>query len=235
MKRIIQREWLDDLPVEDPGAVGSRRDLQKLNRIMNHAGSLRRLLESGLRGRMPRRLIELGAGDGTLLLQLARQVAPQWPRVEAALVDGRNAVTDETLAAFAALGWRVEVVTSDVFDWLKKPGELADATFCNLFLHHFSNKDLAEIFHLTSARTRLFAACEPRRSPLPLFFSRLVRFIGCNAVTQHDAPVSVRAGFAGQELSSLWPRQLPWRTHEHRAGLFTHTFSAEHAHDHART
>jgi SAM-dependent methyltransferase len=230
MERVIKRELLDDLPVGDPGAIGSRRDLQKLNRIMNHAGSLRGVLESGLHGRLPRRIVELGAGDGTLLLQLARRLSPRWPRVEATLVDGKNAVTDETLAAFAVLGWRVEVVTADVFDWLKKRDEPADAMICNLFLHHFSDKDLAEMLRLASTRSRLFAACEPRRACLPLFFSKLVWFIGCNAVTRHDAVASVCAGFTGQELSSLWPRNTPWRLREKRARWFTHIFSAEQVH-----
>lgn len=230
MERVIEHELLDDLPVDDPGAVGSRRDLQKLNRIMNHAGSLSRMLESGLHGRLPRRIVELGAGDGTLLLQLARHFSRHWQRIEATLVDGKNAVTDDTLAAFAALGWRVEVVTSDVFDWLKKRDEPADAMICNLFLHHFSDKDLAEMLRLASARSRLFAACEPRRAGFPLLFSKLVWFIGCNAVTRHDAVASVRAGFTGQELSSLWPRNTRWRLREKRAGWFTHMFSAVQMH-----
>ena len=45
--------------------------------------------------------------------------------------------------------------------------------------------------------TRVFIAVEPRRSGRGLFFSRLLWLIGCNQVTRHDAPVSVRAGFAG--------------------------------------
>ncbi len=226
MKRVIEREWLDDLPVENSGAAGSRRDLQRLNRIMDHEGILRSLLESGLRERVPRRIVELGAGDGTLLLKMAGHFSRRWPRVEATLVDGKNSVTDETQAAFVALGWRVEVVTADVFDWLKKD-EPADAMICNLFLHHFSEKEQEEMLRLASARTRLFAACEPRRAAMPLLFSRLVWFIGCNAVTRHDAVASVRAGFAGRDLSALWPRQSQWRLREHRAGWFSHAFSAE--------
>jgi hypothetical protein len=99
--------------------------------------------------------------------------------------------------------------------------------FANLFLHHFSALQLSEMFRLASQRTQLFAACEPLRASLPLTFSRLVGLIGCNAVTRHDAVLSVRAGFAGDELSSLWPASKEWRLHERRAQLFTHTFLAE--------
>jgi hypothetical protein len=34
---------------------------------------------------------------------------------------------------------------------------------------------------------------------------KLLWLIGCNAVTRHDAAVSMRAGFIRQELSALWP------------------------------
>jgi len=227
MKRLIETEWLDELPADDAGAAGSRRDLQRLNRIMGHAGILRDLLEAGMRRRAPRRIVELGTGDGTLMLQLAGHFSRCWPRVEVVLVDRKNAVTDETQAGFAALGWPVETVTTDIFDWLKKPSDPADVMIINLFLHHFSEEELARMFRLAAARTRLFAACEPRRAVLPLTFSRLVGFIGCNAVTRHDAVLSVRAGFAGRELSALWPSQPQWRLQERSAGWFSHVFSAE--------
>jgi hypothetical protein len=51
--------------------------------------------------------------------------------------------------------------------------------------------------------------------------------IGCNGVTQYDARVSVRAGFAGNELSALWPASGDWRLTERPAGLFSHLFVAQ--------
>jgi hypothetical protein len=85
---------------------------------------------------------------------------------------------------------------------------------------------LSRLLALAAARTDVFAACEPRRAQLPLAFSRMVGFIGCNSVTRHDAVVSVRAGFAGNELSALWPTRPEWRLRERGAGFFTHTFLA---------
>jgi hypothetical protein len=74
--------------------------------------------------------------------------------------------------------------------------------------------------------TRLFIACEPRRSAPALAASRLVGLIGCNGVTRHDAVASVRAGFTGSELSALWPAGPGWKLHEGAAGLFSHRFMA---------
>jgi hypothetical protein len=50
--------------------------------------------------------------------------------------------------------------------------------------------------------------------------------IGCNSVTQHDAPISVRAGFSGDELSALWPDKQNWWLTEQRVGAFSHLFIA---------
>jgi hypothetical protein len=50
--------------------------------------------------------------------------------------------------------------------------------------------------------------------------------LGCNAVTCHDATVSVRAGFSGRDLSVLWPPSADWELSESRAGLFSHLLVA---------
>jgi hypothetical protein len=40
---------------------------------------------------------------------------------------------------------------------------------------------------------------------------------------------SARAGFAGSELSALWPREGHWRLYEHPAAVFSHCFAARRA------
>ena len=97
----------------------------------------------------------------------------------------------------------------------------------NLFLHHFPEAQLAELLRAAARLARVFIAVEPRRSARVLFFSRLLGLIGCNQVTRHDAPISVRAGFAGHELSRLWPAGQGWSLQERPAGWFSHLFIAQ--------
>lgn len=232
MQREVEPELLDDLPPADPGAVGSRADLRRLNSLMGHAGILshacrHELVETSVRTR-PLRLVELGAGDGTLLLQLARCWSALGVTAEVTLLDRQNVVSAETRRAFATLNWSVNSVAADVFTWLQQPAAIVDVMLANLFLHHFPEKPLRALLRLAAARTNLFIACEPRRSARALMASRLLGFIGCNDVTQHDAVVSVRAGFAGHEISTLWPPVPGWRLSEQRAGRFSHCFVAQH-------
>src|SRR3989442_156554 len=78
------------------------------------------------------------------------------------------------------------------------------------------------------ARTRLFIACEPRRSQAALLASRALGLLGCGRETRHDAVVSVRAGFQGRELSAAWPIITGWELEERPSGPFGHLFMARH-------
>jgi Methyltransferase domain len=226
MKRIVETEWLDKLPANDPGALGSRRDIKRLNWVMGNAGILSRLLRPETR--QPRRIVEIGAGDGLFMLRLAKYLSPTWKKMEVVLVDDKPAFVEEARRGLHALGWTVEPVVADVFDWLKRPtNKTADVMVANLFLHQFSDTQLTEMLALAAAQTKLFAACEPRRGLSNLFMSQIVGFIGCNAVSRHDAPVSVRAGFTGQELSARWPANGKWRLKEQPRQFFNQTFLAE--------
>ncbi len=224
--RLVQPEWLDELPPEDPRAAGSRRDLERLNAWMGHAAIVsRQLLRLGRR-EAPPSFVELGAGDGRFLLSVARRLSRAGFGARALLVDKQPVALHDVAAAFSTLGWHIEGLEADV---LKLPGDAwqaGAAAVANLFLHHFTNDALARLFERLAPQLRALIAVEPRRSRFALLASRLVALIGCNRVTRHDAPISVRAGFAGLELSSLWPRDSRWTLEERRAGCFSHLFVA---------
>ena len=217
--RRLEPEWLDELPEHDARAQRSRRDLRRVNRIMGNA----RIVASCLPPRMAR-MAEIGAGDGTFALRVARMARPD----KASLVDRQHLVTTDTVAAFAREGVCAEVLQSDVFAWLERcPGRF-DGIFANLFLHHFEDDALRRLLELIAARTGRFVACEPRRSSLALSGSRLLGLLGCNDVTRHDAVASVRAGFRGTEISALWPGG-DWVVEEGARGAFSHVFFARRA------
>ncbi|MFZ0826577.1 MAG: methyltransferase domain-containing protein [Verrucomicrobiia bacterium] len=226
MKRIVEPELLDELPPGDPLAVRSRRDLCRVNVWMRNHSIMVETLRNHLNGRAPEQIIELGAGDGNFLLQVAQNISAPWKHVRVTLLDRKKTVTPQTLASFTSLGWLAEAVTADVFDW-SPAGKPAEVIITNLFLHHFYDMNLARLLRSIAGHARLFIAIEPRRAPVPWLCSRLLWAIGCNRVTRHDAAVSVRAGFAGAELSACWPDKQHWRLTEHPAGPFSHLFIAQ--------
>ncbi len=231
MKRLIQPELLDMLPPDDPRAVRSRRDLRRVNWWMGNHAIMARALRNHL-PQLPRQLTELGAGDGDFLLQVVQKlplrpaaILSQTPTRTLTLLDLQKNVRAETLASFLKLGWPAEVIVTDVFDWTPADGA-NDIIVANLFLHHFQDERLSELFENISRKAKLFIAIEPRRSALPSLAGKLLWLIGCNDVTRHDAAISIRAGFAGEEISALWPDKKSWQLNERRAGLFSHLFIA---------
>ena len=228
MQRCVEPEWLDELSPTDPRAARSRLDLQRVNAWMGSAGFMARLLRARCGGTPVLRIIDLGAGDGTFALHLARRLAPLWPGVEITLLDRQRLISTAVVDAYADLGWKAFTAQMDVLDWLKREAQdQSDLVIANLFLHHFDDKTLQEILRCIASRTSFFLSCDPRRNSLARLGAWLLWTIGCNAVTRHDAVISVAAGFAGQELSSLWPKEAKWNLREMKAGLFSHCLFAE--------
>ena len=226
MIRTLQPELLDTLPAHDASAIGSRRDLRRLNNLMGHARVIARSLKKIFPKSPPSHILEIGAGDGHLLLRVAKGSPATWRNIDVTFVDLQNILIDDTKTEFAALNWHVHSIQADIFEWLGDPSTKTDVVLANLVLHHFTDAQLTLLFSEMAEKTNAFIAVEPHRSRWPLFCASSLALIGCNAVTRHDAPISVRAGFTGRELSALWPRSDEWELTEHRAGLFSHLFVA---------
>jgi hypothetical protein len=231
--RHVEEETLDHLREDDPRAIRSRRDLRRINRVMGSASIVDSLLNPSVT-RPPKRIAELGAGDGSLLLDIARRRGRAWSGLELTLVDRQDLLDAATRAAFADLGWRANAAVMDVFDWMEQEADRRyDAIVANLFLHHFDGDALTRLLAGIARITECFIACEPRRAPVAQWGSYLVGALGANAVTRRDTVLSVRAGFRDRELSACWPDDCEWRLSEGDARLFSHVFTAVRRKHHA--
>jgi SAM-dependent methyltransferase len=97
-----------------------------------------------------------------------------------------------------------------------------DIVFCSLLLHEFPDRDVAGLlrqFHELSRRT--LVVLDLYRHPIAYHFLPSTRRVfGWGAVTVHDGPASVEAGFLPSELERLAAeagirrarvrRHLPW-------------------------
>jgi SAM-dependent methyltransferase len=227
-QRQVLPELLDELAPDDPRACRSRRDLRRVHVAMRSVSILRRAAARLHLAAPPRRLLELGAGDGTLLLRFGRGMVPEWSGIDVTLLDRQDIVSASTRAAYGELGWPVSVLCEDVMAWARGPqAQRYDLVVATLFLHHFDAAALTELLSAVALRADAVVVCEPRRDALARWGSRLIGLLGTNAVTREDAVTSVAAGFAGQELSALWPRGTEgWLTEEWHAWPFTHCFAA---------
>lgn len=230
LTRVLEPETLDHLAPDDPAAQRSRRDLRRVNAFMGARRILERALDRALPDRAGLRILEIGCGDGRLLLEVARRRGRRWPGARVDLLDRQPLVDEATLAGYAASGWQARTIVADVLDWAAAVGprsERWDAVVANLFLHHFEGAPLGRLLAGCARRADALVACEPRRSRFAFAASHLIFFLGANAVTRRDGVLSVRAGFVDRELSNAWPDSAAtWRVDEYEDGAFTHVFCA---------
>ena len=252
-QRVVAAETRDGLDESDPAAQRSRRDLRRIHVAMGTRGIITRALDAMIGGKgrdaptrnggntrpttaRPLRVLELGAGDGRLMLDVARSLQQRWPAVELTLLDRQALIEPTTIEAYAALGWNATPRIVDVLEWAEPaandpaddPAARWDLVVSTLFLHHFEGAAFERVLGAIECRADRFFACEPRRAPLALVGSHLVGVLGANAVTREDAVLSVHAGFRDAELSTAWPgNAADWRLQEHPAGLFSHCLRAE--------
>jgi SAM-dependent methyltransferase len=230
LARVLEPETLDHLAPDDPVAQRSRRDLRRVNAFMGArrilARAMARALDDGQT--RPLRILELGCGDGRLMLDVARHRGDRWAGTRLDLLDRQPIVDAATIAGYAAAGWQAKPLIADVLAWADgEDGERWDLIVANLFLHHFDADSLRHLLTACARRADALAACEPRRSRFALAASHLILFLGANAVTRNDGVLSVRAGFIDDELGAAWPGPAAsWRLDEYDDGLFTHCLVA---------
>lgn len=200
MERVVLPELLDGLPWDDPAALGNRRDLRRLNAVMGNFSWLARQIPPGSH------VLELAAGDGALGRFIHNAGLP--------------------VASYTGLD-RIPRPHHWPADWAWTQADLehwanldhVDVIVGNFILHQFTPPQLERLgMHLRLARRLVFN--ETARSPWALGLAYLSFGLGLNHVSRHDAPVSVRAGFVGDEL----PRFLglsadTWATKTHRTPL----------------
>lgn len=222
--RSVEPEILDELPTDHPAAIASRRDLHWVNSLMFQPGFMARALRRHTDP--PRRMLDLGSGDGLFTLQVARRMARRWPGVEVVLLDKAPAVSAGMGKKFSSLGWRMNSITADVTDFLEsETARSFDLVAANLFLHHFEDDALTRLFRGIQRVAPRLVATEPCRASLAHASTGLLRLIGVDKITLHDAAASVRAGFSGKELSGLWQEAGGRPLEDRRAGIFTHVFA----------
>ena len=185
LNRVIIPEILDSLNPSDPRAIRSRRDLRWIDLYLGNSRWIVRRLKT--QTSHPAQIIEIGAGEGDLCCKIQNSLP-------SSTVTGLDLIQRPTNLP-ASIRW----IGGDFFQTL--PNIDADACVGSLILHHFSDEALRDLgARLQSFRSLTF--CEPLRSRLPLFLSKLsCPFL--SEVTRHDMPASIRAGFLPGELPAL--------------------------------
>lgn len=198
VERIVEPEIIDRLPPDHPDARRSRRDLRLINFLMGNERWIARQA-SGFPEALATGVFEIGAGEGALLLRMAKahggiplkacDLAPRPPKLPERITWDRR----------------------DVFESLAESA--SGVLVANLVLHHFDDCELERLRpHLE--KFEVICVIEPQRTPRAIADARwMLPFLG--RATRHDMMVSLRAGFLPGELPErlgLAPER--WRVQE---------------------
>lgn len=191
MRRQVQPEILDRLPENHPDALANRRDMYRLNTWM---GNFRWFADQIHKVQLPpgSRIVELAAGDGALGRYLFRRIpaAHGWTYTG---IDLWNRPPDWP----APWQWeQADLRTA------RAPAQ-ADVIIANHILHQFTDNELQALRHQITGTAQVLIINETSRRKVHLWQARGAFLFGMNYVSRHDALVSIRAGFQGEELPNL--------------------------------
>lgn len=176
----------------DPGeARENLRDLVRVNQLFGGYRTLCKMVGEFVGSSERFSLLDVGAASGDMGAALRRR----FPRADVTSLDYR--------AVHLTLAQQPKVV-GDAF---RLPFRRAsfDFVFSSLFLHHFTDGQVAELLAgFRDVARRGVLAIDLERGPLAYHFMPATRWLfGWHDISMHDGPVSVQAAFKRDELLSV--------------------------------
>jgi hypothetical protein len=188
-ERVIVPEMLDHAPPDV--ARASLRDLARINRYLGGYYVLGRLLSSVVKPADAFSVLDIGAASGDMGAAIRR-------RYRRALVTSLDYKADHLAQAADPK------VGADAFRLPFRPASF-DFVFSSLFLHHFTNDQVVELFRsFRGLARRAVLAIDLDRGPLAYHFLPTTRWLfGWHDITISDGQISVAAALKKDELLAL--------------------------------
>ena len=188
-ERVIVPEMLDHAPPDV--ARASLRDLARVNRYLGGYYVLGRLFSGVAQPGDSFSVLDIGAASGDMGAAIRRR----YPRAQVTSLDYKG----DHLAQAAD-----PKLVADAFHLPFRPASF-DFVFSSLFLHHFTNDQIVELFrsfHCLARRAVL--AIDLERGPLAYHFLPGSRWLfGWHDITISDGQISVAAALKKDELRAL--------------------------------
>jgi phospholipid N-methyltransferase len=188
-QRVIVPEMLDHAPPDVTRA--SLRDLARVNRYLGGYYVLGRLMASVARPADGFSVLDVGAASGDMGAAIRRR----YPNAQVTSLDYK--ADHLTQAADPRL-------VADAFRLPIRRGSF-DFVFSSLFLHHFTDDEVVELFHsFRQVARRAVLAIDLERGPLAYHFLPRSRWLfGWHDITISDGQISVAAAMKKHELRAL--------------------------------
>lgn len=188
-QRVIVPEMLDHAPPDVTRA--SLRDLARVNRYLGGHYVLGRVMARVARPADRFSALDVGAASGDMGAAIRRR----YPHAQVTSLDYKA----DHLAQAAD-----PRLVADAFRLPFRPASF-DYVFSSLFLHHFTDEEVVELFRsFRQVARRAVLAIDLERGPLAYYFLPRSRWLfGWHDITINDGQISVAAAMKKHELRAL--------------------------------
>jgi ubiquinone/menaquinone biosynthesis C-methylase UbiE len=187
--RVLKPELMDNADAAE--AAVCLRDLARINRWFGGHRVLVQVLKTLLRPGERFSILDVGAASG----DMGRAIRDSFPGAKVVSLDYR--------ISHLRMGQGPRVAAS-AFELPFLP-KAFDFVLCSLFLHHFSDRQAAELIAaLRRLAGKALIVLDLERHPLPYYFLPLTRrLLRWSPMTVHDGIISVAAAFRPEEIRDL--------------------------------
>lgn len=198
-------EIMDDPSLSGETLYDELDNLDRINQLLGGRKIVLDAIRSVLRkiptDHRPLTIADMGCGGGDIL-----RVIAAWAKRKGIAVQLYGLDFNETCIQYAREKSRgfpeIQYDQVDVFSG-EIPGNSYDLVICSLFLHHFPDKQLPDIFRqLSRISKKAVIVNDLQRHWLPFFLFRTVTWLfRAPKVVRHDGLISIMRGFTRAELA----------------------------------
>ncbi len=194
--RSTEPELMDDLDYQGEDLAVTLKELDFINKWLGGDQISRNALRSLTRQHPIHSIADLGCGSGKFLHWVKRT----FPEVRCAGVDANPAIVELAKKAYPEVEFQCENIQHRAFS-----SQPFDVIHCCLFLHHFTNTELAELFRSFHNQVSVgIIVNDLHRHSMAYFAIKLLtRLFSRSTLVRHDASLSVRRGFKKKELEKI--------------------------------
>lgn len=203
--RSYEKEWMDDLEVSGELLTQTLKELRIINKFLGGnkvtTNGLEKLLATKSKEQLT--IADIGCGGGDMMRVMANWARQKKLNINFLGIDANPETVRQARENLSDLD-NIVVLTQNVFD----PSFLenkVDILTCTLFTHHFTDKDLIDLFKVFKEKVKIgFVINDLHRHPLAYYsIKMLTGAFSRSPMVQNDGPLSVLRAFSKQDLKRI--------------------------------
>lgn len=202
-ERSTEIEIMDDLEISGPVIAQTLQELDVINRKLGGNAISLTAFRKLIKKHPISSLADLGCGGADILIAMARIAQKHQKRVHFTGIDANEHIVE--YARHHTREWsNVSVKCENIFSSSFQQSYY-DVIHCCLFLHHFTNEQLLELFTSFKRQAKVAIIVNDLHRHWMAYHSikLITRFFSRSYMVRNDAAVSVARGFKKSELKQI--------------------------------